>query len=1110
MLHMVTGPSGSGKTTFLYEQAARLAREGRQVLFIVPEQSTFIAERKLYSLLKGQTVDVEVLSFTRLADKIFREIGGLGEPYLSDTGRFVLMSIALEELKDMISVYARHIGSAAFIAKVVDTVEEMKNAGLTPENLSSLTFTLPEGALKEKIAELSLIYDLYNTLVGERYVDPLDALSRAADRLSGQRFLKERCVLIDSFDGFTAPEYAMLKRMIADCPELYISLSLSDGPDPLDLWSGARMTKERLVRSCRDEIGLSPEQIEMGEPKRFHSPALLHMEKNIMRQVARYTGDDLLGVRLFAAPNPFDELCYIAGEVSRLVRDEGMRYRDILVITRNWERYLPMLPPVLERYGIPYFLDARSDICAKPLTSLAIGAVKLCSGGLRTQPLLTLARSAALDIDPEELGLLENYCYTWGIEGTAWERTFKNHPDGMQEGMDDRAAEKLARINACRSRLIVPLKAFQNAIADKTGEAFATGLYQYFLDTDAGANLSRFAQTLPSQESKIFLEEQSQLWDAMVDILDLFATRLGGQAYTKDRLAGLFEMAVASLDIGRPPEALDQLLIGQADRVRPDNPRVVFVIGATDGDFPKTDLAGGLLSDSDRQRLAGSGVELLKDGESFLSRERFFCYSAVTCASERVIISYPKRSASGEELLPSPLFSGAAAIFPQMVKTKVSAIDGVLNLETAADALSGCYRDDTPWRATLEAFLRENGGDSFVRLIDSAARKSPQKIEDKGVASRLFGENMLLSPSRIERYYNCPFSFFVQSGLGIRARRQADVSPVEVGSLIHQILEEMLARHGGKLATFDREELRAHIRSGIEAYIAARVSDTTELGQRLSYLFSRLVEPIEELLLQLIAELGQSLFVPAYFELPVRGGSDVEPVTLTTGGGITVRTEGVIDRVDIAEVDDQRYVRVVDYKTGKKNFSLSDVYHGLNMQMLIYLFSVCQNGRGELHDVQPAGILYMPSKGGYLSTGRDVGREELLRKHREQYRMKGIVLNEPHVIRAMEPTGKGEFIPVRLSEDDAIQQRSAVISRAELERLQKLVEERVTGMADLLCDGRVEACPASGVGYSPCQYCDYKRVCGFEDGDPVRPVDLVERTGILGDDTQKGGEVDGK
>lgn len=478
---------------------------------------------------------------------------------------------------------------------------------------------------------------------------------------------------------------------------------------------------------------------------------------------------------------------------------------------------------------------------------------------------------------------------------------------------------------------------------------------------------------------------------------------------------------------------------------------------------------------------------MIWDADHLLARERLFGYNALTAASRRVYISYPQHSAAGEALLPSVLFTQAKAMFPDARLCGEHSDDTVVNLPTAADALSGCWHDNTPRRASLETLLRQNGGGALVERIRSAAQKPVHQIQDKAVSLAVFGRDMRLSPSRIERYYSCPFSFLMSGPMGIRARRKAEPSALEAGSLIHWILEHMLTS-GVDLLKMERAELRGQIRASIESYVSARAVDGAVLGKRSAYLFDRLAEPIEALLLRIAEELAQSLFIPTYFEMPVQTGSRVEPVKLVTPEGLSVRAEGIIDRVDIARLEQGGYVRVVDYKSGRKSFSLGDVGHGLNMQMLIYLFSVCQNGREDLAGLKPAGILYMPSLGGYVQSGRDVSPEELERRRREQYRMRGLVLEDPDVIRAMEAQGKGAFIPAKLTAKETVEARSAVISALDLERLRLLVEKKIADMASLLAEGRVEACPVQGGPYRPCEYCDYRGVCGFEEGDPVRPV----------------------
>lgn len=404
----------------------------------------------------------------------------------------------------------------------------------------------------------------------------------------------------------------------------------------------------------------------------------------------------------------------------------------------------------------------------------------------------------------------------------------------------------------------------------------------------------------------------------------------------------------------------------------------------------------------------------------------------------------------------------------------------------------------TPEAAALRRLCEETGHAADAGRIDRARERLPHELTDAALAKRLFGEKMRLSPTRLEQYYRCPYAYFAQNGLGVHAMQKAELSPVQTGTLVHRVLERIVSRYGGaSLHTLPEQTLRDEIGRETEAYLSEVVADVGAVPKRLLAGFERVGGWLYELLRRLGEEFSRSLFEPAAFELPVREGGAVEPLHLLTADGCEVLVQGTVDRVDTATVNGRRYVRVVDYKSGGKSFRLQDVYYGLNMQMLLYLFSIWENGRGEWEDTLPAGVLYLPALGKYTLGGRD--GETAVRDLQKQYRMNGLLLRDPDVLSAMETDGEAIFIPVKPDTEKS----DALATLAELGRLRRLVEERVTGMAERLRAGEIPALPADTAN-DPCRYCDFRGVCGFEAGDEKRVLLKKSREEIFGEEENDG------
>ncbi|MEG2174741.1 MAG: PD-(D/E)XK nuclease family protein, partial [Oscillospiraceae bacterium] len=456
-------------------------------------------------------------------------------------------------------------------------------------------------------------------------------------------------------------------------------------------------------------------------------------------------------------------------------------------------------------------------------------------------------------------------------------------------------------------------------------------------------------------------------------------------------------------------------------------------------------------------------------------------------AHEHLFVSYPVTEETGEPLQPSALYLRARALARPTALPTMPLVQTAASAERALAILAG---SDTPYTATLRALCERVLPSGRVARIERAACRIPHHLAQREVARRLFGKRLRLSPSRLERYYQCPFSYFIQDGLGLRALRKAELSPLETGTLVHRVLERMVSSHGGKgLSSLSEEDIRVEITQETDAYLAERLIDSGALTRRMRYAFAQLGDWLVELIVRLGKEFSQSEFEPVAFEMPIRAGAEVTPLVLQTVDGGEVLVEGTVDRVDVAMVNGERYVRVVDYKSGGKSFRLTDVYYGLNMQMLVYLFSIWKNGQGALSGLLPAGILYLPALGRYHTASRADAPEKVEKECQKHYRMNGLLLSDPQVLHAMEADGKGVFLPVRAGQEKS----DALATLAEMGKLCRLVEKRVRDVARLLADGEIPARPVRRKNENPCTRCDWHGVCGFEEGDETRELIELDR-----------------
>ncbi len=1098
MLHIIAGVAQSGKTTLIKKQIQATVHSGGRALLIVPEQASFNNERALQQLLGQSAAQAEVLSFSRLAERLLRQLGGRDRQPVTPAAQVFFMSVALDELSDLLEVYGRHYRSRGFIEQTLSVVEECKNAGLSPAQLAGFAQAMPGGALRDKVHELSLIFDAYEAILHRGHLSPQDVLSLAAGRLADSAVLQDADIFIDDFNGFTAPELALISALVAQARQVTVALCCDAPRTTQPAFALAADTARRLLRLAQAR-GVETAQTVLPEPD-WHPPALRALE--LATRAEALPRRDTSGgetVQALSCANPYDELETVAAEICRLVHTQGYRYRDIAVIARDMARYQTALPSVFARFALPFFWDMRHDARCSALTQGVLSAV-LVACGMREGDWLDVVRSPLFGLDSELVGALENYSFVWSLRRSEWERPFYKNPDGMVEAFSPRAAKALQTLEEARQYVTAPVQALRRAFESGRGGQIAKGLWQFLQGVEAAEHMAGFADAMLPEEKRAFLEEQSLLWQQLVGLLELFDAIPEEITVTRERIAELVELSFGGFEVATVPRTLDEIAVGTADRIRCENVRAVFLLGAVEGEFPSAAMPGGLLSENERRQLVEGGLDLLTEGDRSQATERMFCYRAVTAPAERLVVCCPRTDAAGGALLPSAIFLRAAALTAEQSRPALWRVWTAAGLEKAIAE----HRAAPDGRFAALAALGEEAlnQDRMARLL-CAGQKRAHALADPAILPALFGKRLKLSPSRLEQYYRCPFTYFMQKGLGARKREKAELSPIQAGVLIHRVLERLLSQHGGKgLSAVPPGQLRRQIADETAAYLAECAGDPALLPARLLRNFERLGEWLFDMVRHLAEELLQSEFVPVAFELQIGEGKQVRPPVFKIGADIEILIEGTADRVDTAVINGRKYLRVLDYKSGKKSFLLDEVYYGLNLQMLIYLFSICENGADALQGAAPAGALYVPAQGGYISGARNTDPYQLEKQRHKQYAMNGLLLSDEDVLRGMERDLNGDYIPYA----EGGKKTDALYTMAELARLWRLVEEKIAGMAQRLYSGDIAALPSCRGGESPCDFCDYRTACGFEPGDPVRELLKLDRAAILNGEGSADGE----
>ena len=1068
MLKLILGRAGSGKTTAVLDRLCKAGRERPQVL-MVPEQQSHEAERALCKAGgSGVSLYAEVLSFSRLANRVFQQAGGLGTEELDGGGRLLLMYSAVKSVSGALTVYARPSRRPAFLQSLLATVDELKSCCVPPEALITAGQEAggPEG---DKLRDLGLICGAYDALTAHIALDPRDRLTRAAEKLEGCPWAKGKDLWLDGFTDFTPQQGEVLRRLLVQAETVTVTLTcdhLEEDEGGTGIFSPARKTAAWLIRlaqksgvSCEVEhlVGSCPVK---AEPLKF-------LEENLFAHRNTEPVPAEGAVELFRALRPRSEVEWAASRILGLVREEGLRFRDIGVAARNYGAYRDLVESVFPRYGVPVFSSVMTDILEKPVLALVTAALDTVAGGYTYDDVFRYLKTGLTDLPEEDRDLLENYVLKWDIRGSRWTQVkpWTWHPRGYGFPLEEEDRALLARLDRARRQVAEPLELLRKN-SMKTGKGQAEALYSFMETIGLPDRLSQRVEELSRRGQPALADEYRQLWEILCAGLEQCAALLGDTPMELEEFALLFRLVLSQYDVGTIPVSLDRVTAGETTRETGHRVKALILLGADDASIPQVGASAGLLSDDDRTLLAAYGLELNGSTRELLYREMTTVY--LTCArpSRRLLVSWPAQGAGGEERRPSFLAERLRLLFSDLKWVREEELNGSFRLEAPLPALEQAGRDPAA-RKALEGLPQY--APQVERLL-RAARWERGSLSRPAV-DRLYGKRVPMSASRMDKYKSCHFSYFMRYGLKAEPRKPAGFTAPEYGTFVHYVLEHVLqdemfrqtALPGMEGAVLeDRKKwLRQLTQEAVDRYVAEELGGLEGQSDRFRYLFRRLLRSVQAVVDNVAEELLSSQFKPISFELGFGRKEDLPPVELTVDD-VTISVTGFVDRVDGWVHDGRLYLRVVDYKTGRKSFDLTEVWNGLGLQMLLYLFTL--EGKGEsLYGlpVEGAGVLYLPARDAVVRGSRLMSDEAWRKTLDKELRRSGLVLDDPAVLEAMEPAGEGgyRFLPLKVSRSTGAISGEALATAEQLGKLGRHIQKVLEEICRELARGDISADP---------------------------------------------------
>lgn len=1084
MLNFIVGVKNSGKTSKAHKVLGKCVSEGKKTMLIVPKQFTFDTDKGILHLLGPKTAsDIEVLSFSRLCNVVLKTYGGIKAPLAKGGMREIFMSVAVESLRDRLKVFSKHKNEIALVSKLLGEIDEMKSSGITPDEIEAKAHLLTDSLLREKLLETALVYRTYDAIVSQSHFDDEDMLMKVYEILRGTDFFSGTTVVIDGFKGFTYPEYKLIELMITKAENVYVTLCSDNLKDISDLgaFGSVNATARRLMLIAGNNGIETNEIISCQRDKSKFTAEMIHLQGNIYKNEYETFYSTTDKVTLIKADVRENECDAVARQIKALVRSGEYRCRDIAVVYRNDEYYHKAIARSIKKYDLPLFEDKRQPVSSQPLICFVRYLLSICSEGYNSDYIFRLVKTGLCGYGEKEISQLENYIFTWDISGKKWLSDFKANPDGFGFAMGERQIEELKNINALRKNIIEPLENLRESIKDSTGKKIAEIIYKYLRENKVDRLLKDYAILLETQGLGELAVEQEQVWDILMEVLDELALSLGDRTVSIKRFLELFEIVVASKSLGKLPDGYDEVSICSADRMLTKSAKAVFLVGMNTGIFPLQRSQGGIFSSAELKKLSDVELEIGEDIKKLSADERFICYNALSSAEERIYLSYSSSADAGETLTESECIRQVQSIFPlcRVINTNAEDISAFIESEQSAfELMAKRYKlGDAKSQALKQYFRDKEEYKGKIAAIDRAVSDKDFCISNKSTAMSLFGKDMCFSASQLEVYSKCPFMYFCRYGLRANPRERAKLDARMGGNVVHHVLEKVLAEYKNKeFLSASAEKLDERIRHYLSEYMCLYMSDTEKDSLRFSYLYSRMYKILKHIFERLTDEFGDSDFEPCEFELSIDNRGPVKPFKVELEAG-SVELMGKIDRVDKMDKDGKRYIRIVDYKTGVKEFELSDVFYGVNMQMLLYLISIWRGGSDFYENITPAGILYFPANLLSCDVDRNESEESKQKKLLSRGKMKGMLVLDDDSIDAMDKSKRAVFLPISFDKKTG-QIKGKFITVPQLEKLGKIIDDIIIKMGNSLHEGLVEARPLSGSGNTEtCMWCNYKDVC---------------------------------
>ena len=1092
-LQFIFGPSGSGKSYELYQSVIKESMEHpkQKFLVLVPEQFTMQTQKDLVAMHPRHGImNIDVLSFGRLAYRVFEETGGGNLPVLDDEGKNLVLRKIAGDYEDQLSVLRGNMKKLGYISEVKSVISEFTQYDIGEEEIDQVMEAAGENSrLYFKLQDLKILYRGFREYLESRYItkeELLDVLSREVER---SEMLKNSTVVLDGFTGFTPVQNRLLLELLKYCRKLCVTVTMDEREDPFTYrhpYQLFALSKHmvtgltELARQAKTEI-LTPVYL-YGQPVRrfLDNPSLAFLERNLFRyrknagEAENICPGEDQAVGIHVARNPRAEAMAVAGQIRSLVRKEGYRYREIGVIVSDMSAYGDYLKQAFEVYEIPVFMDQKKSILLNPFVEYIRSLLSMAEQNFTAESVFRFLRTNLSGFTMEETDALENYVIGLGIKG------YKRWQERWIRRLKDTTEEDLEVFNHCRVRLVEKVDGLLYVLKQrkKTVRDITMALYEFLVQEELQKKLKVQEEAFQERGEQALAREYAQIYRIVIELFDKFVELLGEEPVSLKEYEKLLDAGLEEAKVGVIPPSPDQVVAGDMERTRLKDIKALFFVGANDVYLPGNLLRTGLLSERDRDRFSREKLSLSPGGKEKAYEQKFYLYMNLTKPSKRLEIFYSRVSSDGKSLRPSYLIQEIRRLYPDLVLQDEEAkgfgerewTEG-LGLEAWIHGLGSLGRGvDSAWmelhpKSRVDPAWKEKTD----RLLDAGFYRRPSDPLTEETARRLYGEKFEDSITRIERFSSCAFAHFLTYGLRLKERQEYDFQAVDLGNICHGALE----RFSGKLekeekdwTTLSEDERKAYIDESVEEAVTDYGNSVLYSSARNEYMIVRIKRMLERTVWALTRQLKAGDFRPSAYEMRFRGGK--------------------IDRIDTCVDGDKVYVKVVDYKTGKKAFDVTALYHGLQLQLMVYLDAAVglEEKRHPGQEVIPAGVFYYRIEDPLVDKRQkteDSG-EEIQEDILKELKPDGVINCKDEVLAHLDRRMEGEslVVPVKYNKNGSLSKTSKAVSEEEFAVMMQHAVGKVQSVHEQILKGEVMPRPYRNGQETGCDYCGYRNICGFD------------------------------